>query len=192
MKGRAQRREGAGSEVCRGRIRGVKGQAQRYVWVQIPICQRPNTVSPAKVDMEDLGGVAPRRSARGKAGVASDTSCSGSVPPAGPPEMLTPLVRSSLTKQVWMDVHTTLDADLSGECHAYPTLSFVYTVHPLKPTLLDVLRGCETPLIPSLSPGIQAHWLPQRGQDVSVDQEHAEGQVRDGEEGKHILSIHTF
>ena len=56
----------------------------------------------AKVDMEDLGGVAPRRSARGsKAGAAGDVSCSGSVLPAGPPEMLTPLVRSSLTKQVW-------------------------------------------------------------------------------------------
>ncbi len=46
------------------------------------------------VDMEDLGGAAPKR---GKAGPAPPPKEGGS---AAAPEMLTPMVRSSLTKQV--------------------------------------------------------------------------------------------
>ena len=73
------------------------------------------TPSLAQVDMEDMAGAAPKASRGGaKRAAAEDGAPTSSSAFAGPPEMLTPLVRSSLTKQV--GILSCIDLHMSGCC----------------------------------------------------------------------------
>lgn len=67
-----------------------------------------------QMDMEDIGGAVQRK---GRKGAQPSPSTSEGAAAGGPPEMLTPLVRGSLTKQVgeiqtlqgmWVVVHKSL------------------------------------------------------------------------------------
>ncbi len=54
-----------------------------------------------QVDIEDLGGQGPRRRGKGGQGqTGASSTANGTANGGGPPEMLNPLIRGSLTKQV--------------------------------------------------------------------------------------------
>lgn len=66
-----------------------------------------------QVDIEDLGGQGPRRRRQGGQGQTGGSSAAnGTASGSGPPEMLNPLIRGSLTKQVryWRELPSRIAA----------------------------------------------------------------------------------